>query len=65
MAQRVDSCFENALYLRDRIRETPGFRLLIEEPECTNICFWYIPQSLRGQTEDEEWWAKLSKVSQL
>jgi len=63
MAQRVESCFECALHLRDRCRTTPGFRLLIEEPECTNVCFWYIPPSLRGQEENAEWWEKLSKVA--
>ena len=64
MAQRIEHCFETALYLRDRCKTTPGFRLLIDEPECTNVCFWYIPPSLRGQTEDAEWWQKLSKVSE-
>jgi len=63
MAQRVESCFETALHLRDRCRTTPGFRLLVEDPECTNVCFWYIPPSLREQTEDEDWWTKVSRVA--
>ena len=28
-----------------------------------NVCFWYIPPSLRGQPETEEWWKKIGKVS--
>ena len=31
--------------------------------ECTNVCFWYIPPSLRGQPETEEWKQKLHKVT--
>lgn len=63
MAQRIENCFDCALYLRDRCRSTDGFRLLIDEPQCTNVCFWYIPPSLRGQTEDDAWWQKVSKVA--
>ena len=43
------------------MKKTPGYRLLVE-PECTNVCFWYIPPSLRGQDETKEWWEKLGKV---
>lgn len=62
MAARIEECFENALYLRDQLEATDGFRLLLSEPECTNVCFWYIPQCMRGQPETPEWWEKLSKV---
>ena len=43
----------------------PGFRLVPEyrERKCTNVGFWYIPPSLRGQVEDEEWWNKIEKVA--
>jgi len=44
------------------MKTTDGFRL-IKEPECTNVCFWYIPPSLRDQEETEEWRQKLSKVT--
>ena len=63
MAERAETCFDNAQYLRDRLKETPGFRLLFEEQECTNTCFWYIPPSMRGQEENDEWWTKLSQVN--
>ena len=32
------------------------------QPECTNVCFWYIPPSMRGQKEDEAWWKKVNEV---
>lgn len=62
MAERIEACFDNALYLRDLIRDTEGFRLVVEEPECTNVCFWYIPKRLRGQQETEAWWNEIAKV---
>ena len=33
------------------------------QPTCTNVCFWYIPPSLRNQLETAEWGAKLGQVS--
>ena len=65
MTARAEACFDMANYLKDRLQETPGFRLLIDEPECTNICFWYIPTFLRGQKEDSKWWAKVALVSKM
>ena len=65
MGERVETCFDNAQYLKDRLKETPGFRLLLDEYECTNVCFWYIPPSMRGQEENKEWWQKLSQVCLL
>ncbi|XP_067946141.1 cysteine sulfinic acid decarboxylase-like isoform X2 [Watersipora subatra] len=49
LAKDIEKCFDTALYLRDRLETTPGFRLLISEPECTNVCFWYIPKCMRGK----------------
>lgn len=43
----------------------PGFRLVLDEFECTNVCFWFIPPSLRGQEENEEWWNKIHTVSNI
>ncbi|KAH3705126.1 hypothetical protein DPMN_080191 [Dreissena polymorpha] len=62
MAAVVDNCFENAQYLAEKMKQTDGFRLVIPEFECANVCFWYIPESLRGQEETPEWWQKISKV---
>ncbi|XP_064091180.1 cysteine sulfinic acid decarboxylase-like [Macrobrachium nipponense] len=55
---KVDQVFE----LSREVRSRPGFRL-IAEPQCTNVCFWYVPPSLRGQEETGEWWIKVSKVA--
>lgn len=50
-------------YFQEKISEKPGFRLVMPEFQCTNICFWYIPESLRGQEETDEWWRKVDTVS--
>ncbi|XP_042208140.1 cysteine sulfinic acid decarboxylase-like isoform X2 [Homarus americanus] len=64
MEQRVDDAFKAARYLQERIVTRPGFRPVIsDEVFCVNTCFWYIPPSLRGQPETQEWWEKLSKVA--
>ena len=63
-------CFGNILmkfsfssrYLAEKVSREEGFRL-IKEPMCTNVCFYYIPPSLRGQEETPEWWQKVGKVS--
>ncbi|KAF3827073.1 hypothetical protein GH733_002559 [Mirounga leonina] len=46
-------------YLVEEIKKREGFKLLLE-PEYANICFWYIPPSLREMEEGPEFWAKLN-----
>uniref|UniRef100_A0A669CX16 Glutamate decarboxylase like 1 n=1 Tax=Oreochromis niloticus TaxID=8128 RepID=A0A669CX16_ORENI len=47
LEQRVDRALAMARYLAQEIKQREGFRLLME-PEYANICFWYIPPSLRN-----------------
>lgn len=37
--------------------------MVLEKPECTNICFWYIPRSLRQMEEDESFKERLHEVA--
>ncbi|KAK3083974.1 hypothetical protein FSP39_006153 [Pinctada imbricata] len=60
----IDNQFECARHLASLVKERDGFELLLE-PECTNVCFYYIPPSLRHLERTEEWWAKVSKVSPI
>ncbi|XP_017764181.1 PREDICTED: cysteine sulfinic acid decarboxylase [Eufriesea mexicana] len=46
LERHVDRVFELAQYFTDYIRHREGFNLILE-PECTNVCFWYIPPSKR------------------
>lgn len=45
--------------------EKNGFRLVLNEFQYSNICFWYIPSNLRNQVETSEWQQKLNLVNIL
>ena len=66
LGAEIEHCFELAEYLEEKIRDTEGFRLVHEGGlQCTNVCFWYIPQRLREQAdiESESWWVQLGLVA--
>lgn len=65
MGERVERAFENAQYFTQKLRETEGFQLVLPEFEYTNVCFWYIPPSLRGLDTTQDWWTKVGKVAPL
>jgi len=58
----MDNMFAMSRYLAEKVKATEGFRLVFE-PECTNVCFWFIPASLRGKEETEEWWQQIAEVA--
>ncbi|XP_072416788.1 acidic amino acid decarboxylase GADL1-like [Chiloscyllium punctatum] len=62
LEERVNRAFASARYLADEIKKRKEFRLLME-PEYTNVCFWYIPLSLRNVPEDQDFWKKLHLVA--
>lgn len=59
----VDQAIAASKYFENRISNREGFRLVIPESECSTVCFWYIPPSLRGLKETDEWRAKLYQVA--
>nr|BDD85283.1 aspartate 1-decarboxylase 1 [Ischnura senegalensis] len=61
--KHIDAVFENAAYFTEKIRHREGFKLVVPEPQCTNICFWFIPQSLRGEEGNPGFNEKLHKVA--
>jgi glutamate/tyrosine decarboxylase-like PLP-dependent enzyme len=44
----VDNFMAVSRHLRDQVVARSMF-LLVAEPTCSNVCFWYIPPSLRGE----------------
>ncbi|CAK9826464.1 Cysteine sulfinic acid decarboxylase [Anthophora retusa] len=58
LEKHVDRVFELSRYFTDYIRHKEGFKLMLE-PECINVCFWYVPPSKRHLQGEE-----LSKVLQ-
>ncbi|ESO95789.1 hypothetical protein LOTGIDRAFT_160336 [Lottia gigantea] len=61
--QHIDKLFDNTRYIVEKLKQREGFRMVVNEPDCTNVCFWYVPPSLRNMPEDEEFWNRLHTVA--
>ncbi|KFM74577.1 Glutamate decarboxylase, partial [Stegodyphus mimosarum] len=47
--RHIDHLFEMTEYMVKKLKERKDkFYLVLEEPECTNVSFWYIPKRLRN-----------------
>ncbi|XP_007191597.2 acidic amino acid decarboxylase GADL1 isoform X1 [Balaenoptera ricei] len=62
LEEKVNRALALSRYLVEEIKKREGFKLLME-PEYANVCFWYIPPSLREMEEGPEFWAKLHLVA--
>eukprot|EP01024_Parvocaulis_polyphysoides_P042957 TRINITY_DN3921_c0_g2_i4.p1 TRINITY_DN3921_c0_g2~~TRINITY_DN3921_c0_g2_i4.p1 ORF type:complete len:336 (-),score=73.85 TRINITY_DN3921_c0_g2_i4:133-1140(-) len=63
-AYKVDHAFDLALHFEERIQNSGGKFVLAAERSCTNVCFWYVPPSLRPFNPDQmEKWESISKVA--
>ncbi|XP_034410597.1 glutamate decarboxylase 1 isoform X4 [Cyclopterus lumpus] len=70
---QVNKCLENAEYLYDQLQRRTDFELVLKnkdicpppltQPEHSNVCFWYIPPSLRGQPPGPDRDARLHQVA--
>jgi len=49
-------------YFRKKVSTHEAFQLVLPKFQCTNICFWYIPERLRGKEQTEAWWQEIAKV---
>ncbi|RUS72457.1 hypothetical protein EGW08_019774 [Elysia chlorotica] len=63
MEEKIDLGFENAQYFTEKLKVTEGFKMVLPEFQCINICFWYIPRRLRGKIEDKAWWQEVNDVA--
>ncbi|XP_023287909.1 acidic amino acid decarboxylase GADL1 [Orussus abietinus] len=61
----IDTAMSAADYFLNKIKNREGFRLVLDKFQCCNVCFWYIPPSLRKQKETEEWWKKLYTIAPI
>eukprot|EP00656_Telonema_subtile_P021157 TRINITY_DN22195_c0_g1_i1.p1 TRINITY_DN22195_c0_g1~~TRINITY_DN22195_c0_g1_i1.p1 ORF type:complete len:427 (+),score=143.68 TRINITY_DN22195_c0_g1_i1:300-1580(+) len=60
---RIDHAFNTAAALRANILARPASFRLVASPEsvCTNVCFWFLPPSVRGEgapAEGSDEWRK-------
>ncbi|XP_075707941.1 cysteine sulfinic acid decarboxylase [Rhinoderma darwinii] len=62
LERRVDKALEHTRYLAEEMKRREGFRLLME-PEFVNLCFWYVPPSLRKKENSSDFWTRLGKVA--
>ncbi|XP_028848923.1 cysteine sulfinic acid decarboxylase [Denticeps clupeoides] len=62
LAERVDRAFANARYLAEEMEKREGFEL-VGEPQFVNVCFWFVPPSLRGKKNSADYSEQLSKVA--
>ncbi|KAJ8272629.1 hypothetical protein GJAV_G00091480 [Gymnothorax javanicus] len=61
---QVNRCLENAEYLFNLLSERADFELVCKsKPEHSNVCFWYIPSSLRGIPPGKERDRRLHEVA--
>jgi len=63
LGRMVDSAFSAARYCGEEVVRRPGFRAVLAAPQCANVGFWYVPESLRGQEETPEWWESVARVA--
>uniref|UniRef100_A0A8C6ZK95 Cysteine sulfinic acid decarboxylase-like n=1 Tax=Nothoprocta perdicaria TaxID=30464 RepID=A0A8C6ZK95_NOTPE len=49
-------------YLAEELKRREGFQLVLE-PEFVNLCFWFVPPSLRGQEGSADYCSRLGKVA--
>uniref|UniRef100_A0A4W4HST2 Glutamate decarboxylase 1 n=1 Tax=Electrophorus electricus TaxID=8005 RepID=A0A4W4HST2_ELEEL len=62
--KHIDRCLELSEYLYTKIKNRDGYEMVFQgHPQHTNVCFWYIPPSLRGvpDSQDRRW--RLHKVA--
>lgn len=64
LAERVDRAFLHVRYLLEQMEKREGFHLLWK-PDFVNVCFWFIPPSMRGKEENADYWEKLAKVAPI
>jgi len=61
MTYRMDHVWNISKYLMQAVKERPETFILINEPMCTNVCFYYVPPCLKKEGFDytntpyEEW----------
>uniref|UniRef100_A0A8C1QIA9 Glutamate decarboxylase 1b n=1 Tax=Cyprinus carpio TaxID=7962 RepID=A0A8C1QIA9_CYPCA len=62
--QHIDRCLELSEYLYNKIKNREGYEMVFEgQPQHTNVCFWYIPPSLRVMPHGDKRREKLHMVA--
>lgn len=51
---QLDRLWELAELLHNEVDRRENFEMVMDKPQFTNICFWYVPNSLKGLDRDSE-----------
>merc|ERR1712086_828589 len=61
----IDHCFDLAYYFSEKVEASDSF-CSVYPVQCTNVCFWYVPPSLKGfnfETATQEQLDQLDSVA--
>ena len=62
--KQINHLMDVTAYQVEKIKSQPDkFYLIVPEPECTNVCFWYIPARLRNEKRDHWWQDELGRAT--
>ncbi|XP_026332035.1 cysteine sulfinic acid decarboxylase-like [Hyposmocoma kahamanoa] len=59
----TDRVMHIAEFCMASIASREGFRLVHDQLDCPNVCFWYIPRFMRGHDENQQWWELMHKIT--
>ncbi|XP_077870441.1 glutamate decarboxylase 1 isoform X2 [Saccoglossus kowalevskii] len=62
---QINLVYDLAKYFYEKIRDREGFEMVLEEPEFTNICFWYVPPRMRLMKDAAEKKQRLNQVAPI
>ncbi|XP_060065967.1 glutamate decarboxylase 1-like [Ylistrum balloti] len=60
---QIDKNFRLAKYLMNKIHERPNFKLVNNEFQAPNVCFWFIPDSVACVEDPDKYKTELGKVA--
>ncbi|KAJ8396804.1 hypothetical protein AAFF_G00014030 [Aldrovandia affinis] len=61
---QIDKCLELSEYLYNKINDREGYEMVFNgKPQHTNVCFWYLPPSVRYLEDKDERKQRLHKVA--
>ena len=62
--KQINHLMDLTRYQVEKLKSEPEkFYLIVSEPECTNVCFWYIPTRLRSEKRDHWWQDELGRAT--
>ena len=66
LGEQMDRIMQLTEYQVEKMKEQKDrFYLLDEDPQCVNVCFWYIPERLRKMEHTKQKEIELGVVSLL